>query len=448
MARSIRARVVRTQLLWSLLWGLALALAMVLAVRHEVDELLDDTLQSAAVGLIGPVLEALPMAALQLGDRAAQAGPADRALQADGAANNGPRFVWQLVGHGAENPVLASAAGAPEKALKVTPSAGFSDVDDWRVFGLALGRDDQMLYVAQSQAERSEARFELLFSVLLAGLPMLLLGWVWLRARVRHDLLPLQLLSQRLASFDPLRPGALLQDVDDEELQQVQAAIDALAARLARRVAHERAFTAHAAHALRTPLAGIDAQLAVALLEAPLALQPRLQRVRAAASRLQRVVAALLVLFRGGAEVEHVALDLAKLLAGVRVEGLELRLQDTAPIDGDADLLMAVLINLLDNAQRHGARTVTFSTPGPGLLSIHDDGHGTGAQRRLELQAALRTGDYEGRMGLGLMLADLVARAHGGALTLPEVSAGFTAVLDLGFRRRGDNVQVQPAPTP
>ena len=255
-------------------------------------------------------------------------------------------------------------------------------------------------------------------------------------------------MSQRLADFDPLRPGTLLEDVDDEELQQVQAAIDALAARLARRVSHERAFTAHAAHALRTPLAGIDAQLAVALLEAPVALQPRLQKVRAAASRLQRVVAALLVLFRGGAEVEHVALDLAMLLTKVPVEGLDLRLQATAPLHGDADLLMAVLINLLDNAQRHGAQTVTFSTPGPGLLSVHDDGHGIGAQRRLDLQDALRTGDYEGRMGLGLMLADLVARAHGGALTLPDVSAGFTAVLDLGPRGRGDNAQVQHTPLP
>lgn len=448
MARSIRARVVRTQLLWSLLWGLAVALAMGLAVRHEVDELLDDTLQSAAVGLIGPVLQQLPAGAPPRRGPESEPGSVAPTVQADEAASSGPRFVWQLVGHGPQTEVLAGAAGAPARALKLTPSAGFSDVEGWRVFGLALGRDGKMLYVAQSQAERSEARFELLFSVLLAGLPMLLLGLVWLSARVRHDLLPLQRMSQRLADFDPLRPGTLLEDVDDEELQQVQAAIDALAARLARRVSHERAFTAHAAHALRTPLAGIDAQLAVALLEAPVALQPRLQRVRAAASRLQRVVAALLVLFRGGAEVEHVALDLARLLAKVPVEGLDLRLQATAPLRGDADLLMAVLINLLDNAQRHGAHTVTFSTPGPGLLSVHDDGQGIGAQRRVDLQAALRTGDYEGRMGLGLMLADLVARAHGGALTLPDVSAGFTAVLDLGPRGRGDNAQVQQTPLP
>jgi hypothetical protein len=43
---------------------------------------------------------------------------------------------------------------------------------------------------------------------------------------------------------------------------------------------------------------------------------------------------------------------------------------------------------------------------------------------------------YEGRMGLGLMLADLVARAHGGELTLPEVAdSGFAVELQLGLTR-------------
>ena len=60
---------------------------------------------------------------------------------------------------------------------------------------------------------------------------------------------------------------------------------DRLAGRLARRVSQERAFAAHAAHTLRTPLAGIDAQRAAAVREAPAALQARPQRVRAAGGR-------------------------------------------------------------------------------------------------------------------------------------------------------------------
>src|SRR5690606_39299316 len=82
------------------------------------------------------------------------------------------------------------------------------------------------------------------------------------------------------------------------ELEPVHAAIETLASRLSARIANERAFAAHAAHSLRTPLAGIDAQLAVALRECPPGMRDRLQRIRGATTRLQGIVAALLGLFR------------------------------------------------------------------------------------------------------------------------------------------------------
>lgn len=422
---SIRGRVLRTQLLWSLLGGLALALAMWLALEHEVDELMDDTLQSAAVGLLGPVLgSSLP-------------GPTPAV--AEQAQGEGPRFVWQVVAPGASAQVLASSLGAPTLALRVTPSAGFGDLPEWRLFGLSLGPEGRMLYVAQSRQERSEARLELVLAVLLAGLPMLLLGLWWLNVRLRHELQPLQLLSERLAAFDPLHPGATLGLAGADELRSVQDAIDALGGRLARRVGQERSFTAHAAHALRTPLAGIDAQLAVALREAPAELRPRLQRVRDASVRLQRVVAALLTMFRSGVEVERRPLDLVQLVKRLPVEGLKLEVRATEALEGDADLVTAALLNLLDNAQRHGAATVVLSTPQPGVLRVQDDGAGIEPAKRAQLQAALLEQDYAGRTGLGLMLGDLVSRAHGGVLRLAPTDTGFAAELLLPSPPHGDN---------
>lgn len=421
-AGSIRARLLRTQLLWSLLWGLALAAAVWLAVQHEVDGLLDDTLQSAAEGLIGPMVEPFVAA------RAAAMAASSAAPQAAPAAA-GPRFAWQLVGPGPT--LMASARGAPPQPLHATPQAGFSNVRDWRVYGMALGHDGHMLYVAQARAERTEAKLELIFVAAVAGAPMVLLGLLWLNARVRQDLQPLQWLSQRLTDYDPLRAGASLGQAADAELRPVHAAIDALASRLARRIEHERAFAAHAAHALRTPLAGIDAQLAVALREAPAALQPRLQRVRAASARLQRVVAALLAFFRSGAEVDRSAIQLPALAARLPTEGLTLQVQSGEPLIGDVDLLTAVLLNLLDNAAAQGAQVVTLGAPEPGVLTVHDDGPGVTPERLQALQRALDTQDYAGCTGLGLMLADMVARAHGGALTLDGAGPGFTARLRL-----------------
>jgi signal transduction histidine kinase len=425
---SIRTRLLQALLMSALLWCLALGVAMWLAMREEVDELLDDTLQSAAEGLVGLLAQAGTLPLLPVADSAAAAASAP----VSAAVNGNRRFVWQLVGHQAGARVLRQSTGAPPAPLHATPSAGLSNVDQWRVFGQPMGQGAQMLYVAQTRGERGEAEAEIGFAVLLAGLPMVLLALLWLSARVRHELKPLQELSDRLSSYDPLQPGATLGVSDHEELRPVQAAIDALAARLARRIARERAFTAHAAHALRTPLAGIDAQLAVALREAPPELQPRLQRVRAAAGRLQRVVAALLALFRSGVEAQRLPLDPAALAARLPVEGLALQARGGQPVAGDVDLVSAALLNLLDNALRHGATQAVLSTPGAGQLQLRDDGPGITPERRRDLQDALDHEDYEGRMGLGLMLADLVARAHGGRLHLPPVDAGFAAVLELG----------------
>jgi K+-sensing histidine kinase KdpD len=113
---------------------------------------------------------------------------------------------------------------------------------------------------------------------------------------------------------------------------------------------------------------------------------------------------------------------------------LVIEAEGTTPLVADADLITAAVLNLMDNAQRHGARTVTFSTPGANVLQVHDDGPGVDSARRRELQAAIDAQDYDGRTGLGLMLADLVARAHGGGLSLPEQASGFAAELNLGSR--------------
>ncbi|MEO5733464.1 MAG: HAMP domain-containing sensor histidine kinase [Rubrivivax sp.] len=427
--RSILRRVVRAQLWWSLLWGGALALAVGLAMQHEVDELLDDSLQSASEGLIGPLVRGVAVLPPLLVHPGSEPGGAAGSVGDGSAADhprNGGRFVWQLVEHAGAAHVVAADAHAPSAALRATPTPGFSQVPGWRVYGAPSGSDGRMLYVAQSTEERDDVQIEVALAVVLASLPMALLALPWLRSRVRHELQPLQRLSERLQGYDPLQRGATLGLSQHTELRPVQEAIDALAARLAQRVADERAFTAHAAHALRTPLAGIDAQLAVALREAPEALQPRLRDVRAAAARLQRVVVALLAMFRSGFEVQRTPIALGMLTTRLRFDGLRIDADpaDARPLQADADLLVAALLNLLDNAVAHGATRVELSVPRPGVLRLQDNGSGIEPGRLDALRSALAARDYEGRMGLGLMLADLVARAHGGRLGLPPPAAG------------------------
>ena len=424
---SIQARLARALLVWSLVWSLAVALAVWLAVQQQVEDLLDDSLQSAAELLKEPLMAedaALP----------AESGGPDAAGSGELADDADGGFAWQVVQYAPADAadVLFSSATAPAVAWRLAPTTGFSDGAGWRVFGTRLADDGRFLYVGQTRDERNEVQIEVALSVAAATLSIGLLAHFWLRARVRYELLPVQRLAERLAAHDPIASGRSLGLAECEELQPMHAAIDTLADRLAHRLAQERAFTAHAAHALRTPLAGIDAQLAVALRESPPALQPRLQRVRSAAGRLQRVVSALLTLFRSGVELQRQTIDPAALVTRLAIEGLTVELAETQPISADPDLLAAALLNLLDNALRNGAQRLLLSTPGRDCLRLHDDGPGVAPERLQQLQAAISAQTYEGNTGLGLMLADLIARAHGGQLVLPSVERGFAVELQLG----------------
>ena len=417
---TIRSRLTGLLVAVALAWGLGVSAAVWLAVTSEVDELFDETLQAAA-----PVLGRL----LSLADGADLTEAA--AAIGEGAGQH-EHFAWQLVGPGG---LLLRSARAPAQPWLPLPVTGFADAAaGWRVYALPLADGRRTLYVAQTRDERREAAAEIAWAAVWSALAIALLSAWWLQRRLRRELQPLDDLALALARYEPLPPATALAAPTRRELQPVHDAIEALGERLARRVANERAFSAHSAHALRTPLAGIDLQLAVAEREAPPALQPRLARAREAVTRLTRVVAALLALFRSGAELQRRPIHLASLLARLPHEPLQLQVGADDVVDADEDLLSAALINLLDNAVRHGAGTlqVTWQArDGLQRLRLHDDGRGAPPERRAELARALADQAYEGRMGLGLMLADLVARAHGGELTLPEVAQGFAAELSL-----------------
>ncbi len=416
---SIRQRLLRTLLVWSVLWTLAITAAVWLAVHEEVNELLDETLQAAAEVLSGPLAQAT------------QAGQVVPIKPSSAQAQE--QFAWQVVRYATDNSasVLQASQRAPAQALYAVPLRGFGDLPTWRVYGLPLGDDGRMLYVAQAIAERAEAQFEVALSAALASLAIALLGHFWLRGKTRQELQPLQNLATKLKNYDPLKTDAGLGPAERQELQGVRDAIDALGQRLARRVANERAFSGHAAHALRTPLAGMDAQLAVALRECPPEMTARLQQIRLASASLQRVVASLLSLFRSGVQLQRAPIDIKSWMERLAPRGLNVHIATSGVLHADEDLLAAALLNVFDNALRCGAKNIVVTAPNAHTLRLTDDGEGTTAEHRRALEQALHTERYEGVTGLGLMLADIVARAHGGGVDLPEVVAGFAVEMRL-----------------
>ena len=413
-----RLPTIARRLLWvtaigSLLIALAVTAAAVLTVDAEVGELLDDGLQASAVQLAPLLLES---------------GAAPHLAPPDPEGEL--RFAWAWYDKAGR--LVRASPGAELGAWKGAVS-GFSDRAQWRLYGLALRGEQGLLVVAQTRAERHEVRWEVSSYALLATLTLTLLGLPLLAWRAQQELRPLLRLGERLAAFDADRADprglpAHLGSAERGELLPVHEALASISQRLGERLEFEREFSAQAAHLLRTPLASMDVQLAVALREQPD--QLRLQRVRQASQRLQHLVLALLRLFRAEPELRRKPLDVRTLLAGLPLGDLQLDDGPPLQLDADAELLAAALLNLVDNAQRHGATRLSLSAI-PGGLRIADNGQGLPPGRLDALRENLQSD--QPAPGLGLRLALLVARAHGGWMELPAVERGF--VIDLHLQK-------------
>ncbi len=400
---SIRTRLSRALVVISLAWGVMLSLTVGLLLHKAVDKLLDSGLQESAEILYG-------MTQLGAADGDVPGGmlPAPRHQEA---------LVWQVVRPDGE--VTLRSHQAPEQALAERLDTGFSSTLEWRIYSLPLPEGRGMLHVAQRESVRADTQLEIMVGIVGGALLVGFSTTLWLRARLRRELAPLQALSIDVARYDPMAPGAGLPAAARAELSPMVDAIGALGQRLSAHVAHERAFAAHAAHALRTPLAGIDAQLAVALREAPAELAPRLRQTREAAARLRSVVSALISLFRAGGEMKWQRVSLPELVGRLPVRGVNVTVDAPQPLVCDPDLMSAALMNLLDNAARHQARDVAIRVApqaGGVLIEVTDNGQGMSPDRLLQVQSALATGAKDGVLGLGLTLTDLVMRTHGGAV--------------------------------
>jgi signal transduction histidine kinase len=424
-ARSIRQGLSRVVVQISIAWSVAVFGVVWLAVHEQIDVVLDSALQESAEILYG-------LFNANSGQMLAGAG------EAMPAPVHSERLVWQLVS--ADHRVLWRSHRAPAQPLSTGPQEPWSDTHpQWHVYGMPFDAKGAMLYVAQTHNERRQIRLQAAVLTAAGALVVGVACALWLRRRVAQELEPLSELSEQVSLYHPMEAGSTPPVATREELVPLRQAIVHLGDRLAQHVASERAFSAHAAHALRTPLAGLGAQLALAMRESTPAVRPRIGRAREAADRLSRVVSALLSLFRSGSEPCRQQTDLTGFIQGLPpVDGLDVSVAGEGVwADIDPDLLAAALINLLDNALRHGAKGVWFvlSQDAPfTVITLLDDGPGMDEASRQRVGAALASQQYDQLSGLGLMLADRVARAHGGQLSLVPVDQGFGVALSIGPR--------------
>lgn len=307
-------------------------------------------------------------------------------------------------------------------------------------FGEAGAPQKMRVQAAKSLAVREKIARELIVDMII---PLLLLGVVvgaLVYAGIARGLLPLARLQDKLQDQSrsgsqlaaPFSPISLQQA--PQEVHSLAAALNQLLAAVQRSISQEKRFVNDAAHQLRTPLAGLQTQLDLALTERdPQALQERLQKVNAGVQRSTHLVHQLLQLARSEADVPMQPLDVVQLTRSIAQEAAPAALAagvdfgfegspDAAPImiQGNALLLREAITNLIDNAVRYAGRgaSVTLRVRRDGaraVLEVEDNGPGLPNEELSKVfERFYRASDAPGGAGLGLAIVQEIAHRHGG----------------------------------
>jgi signal transduction histidine kinase len=238
-----------------------------------------------------------------------------------------------------------------------------------------------------------------------------------------------------------------------DELERLGQTLNEMLSRLDAAIERERGFVAEAGHELRTPLALMRAELDYALHYAETERELRLALSTASqeTDRLAQLAGDLLLIAstdQGRLALRAEAFSARGLLESVRHrfawraegEGRELALEtpDDVTLTADRVRLEQALSNLVDNALRHGAGTVTLAArSGDGLVSllVRDEGAAFPAEFLPHAFERFSRGDLShggAGAGLGLTIVRAIATAQGGTAT----ASGAEVCIELPLAHR------------
>jgi signal transduction histidine kinase len=219
----------------------------------------------------------------------------------------------------------------------------------------------------------------------------------------------------------------------DDEIGQLAAAFDRMAAAVQQIDQVKGEFVAHVSHELRTPLT--SAKVTLANVQEGIGGTESLGRVQEDLDRLIRMVNELLDVARldAGISLAKQRTDLGALVRST-VETLRPIAKVPLTVAGtgetlelDAARVQQIVLNLVDNALKYARSRVDVEVRGR-EVRVSDDGPGVPAEHReriFEKFSKVETGPKPPGAGLGLSIARKLAQLHGGTL----VCEGNTFVL-------------------
>lgn len=321
-----------------------------------------------------------------------------------------------------------------------------------------------IVQVAETLDARQRVARRLLAGLVILELVLIGTTLALLPLAIRWGLRPLHRVQSemdRRAASD-LAPLAL--DQVPGELRDLVGAFNAMLARLDSAIAGIRRFTADASHQMRTPLSILRTHIALLRRVEPgsAAADESIEDIDQATDRLQHLIVQLLALARADSadrsQVELSPVDANEIaaaaasehaLAAVRAQidfAFE-RLTDAPLVLTNRMLATEMIGNLIDNAITHnlpgGTVRVALESHGERLsVAVEDDGPGIPPDQReavfTRFERLHRDPARQGS-GLGLSIADALARAIGATLSLetPGTGKGLRAVAHFDLAQAG-----------
>ncbi|WP_163850492.1 ATP-binding protein [Pseudooceanicola aestuarii] len=294
--------------------------------------------------------------------------------------------------------------------------------DDYRVHVYAAGDPGRVLRFTFDRSRVSASNpHQLLVNMGFFGVLMTVIAFIYLRNQLR----PITRLARAAEAFGrgrnlPYRPGGAV------EVRSAGHAFLDMRARLERQIEQRTLLLSGVSHDLRTPLTRL--RLAVSMLP-----DEDREPMERDIEDMQRMLDEFLSFARGTAQEEAKPVDPAALVREL-VEDAQRAGQPVTLgiVQGSGTMPLRPLAvrraveNLIGNAVRYGDRAVVSAHLGDRALRIRveDDGPGIPAESREEAMRpftrleASRNQNRGSGVGLGLSIANDVARAHGGVLRL------------------------------
>ena len=329
--------------------------------------------------------------------------------------------------HPASAPVQAgAAASAPVVA------------GDRRIGRVTVSRDDGRLFAAEEVRLRSR----LIGATVLAGVAS---AAVALGVALYFALTLSRPLRRIRAGAEAMGAGDLdvrVPESGDAEISAVAEALNSLAETLQQEEGLRKESVADLAHELRTPVMGLLGRIEAAQDGVLADEAANLAAMHDEALRLARLLddlSALADAQRPGLLLTLERVDLAEVAAAQVAafeeafagKGISLTGDLTpTPVDGDAQRLEQIVVNLLSNALRYtDAGSVSVSVRpagGDAVLEVRDTGIGMPAEDLPHVFTRFWRGEKSrsratGGAGIGLAIVRELARAHGGEVTVQSV---------------------------